>query len=85
MQTTANNAYVKQRNSKLLSQKYENGAYKKFVTNTVNHMICASYFVTFQQRLLQLKRTWFRISSKLGYRCKITVDLALLASHLPCR
>ena len=37
-------------------------------TDTVNHKICTSYFVTFQPSLLQLKRTWFSVSPTLGSR-----------------
>ena len=42
-------------------------------------------FATFQHSFLQLKCTWSSVSPKLELRCGTNADLALSASHLPCR
>jgi len=57
------------------------GSFKK-VAEWHNHKICMSYFVTYQHNLLQLKRTWSRVSPTLCFHCRRIVDLALPASHL---
>ena len=56
----ANMNFLHQGFLKLSSDKqtYIRGAFKKFVTDTVNYEIRPSYFVTFQHRHLQLKCAW---------------------------
>ena len=56
------------------------GAFKTFVA-WHSHKIATSYFVNFQHGLLQLECTWSSIFTKLGFRCRRIVDLALLASN----
>jgi len=39
-------------------------------SETVNHKICTSNFVTFQHSFLQLKCTWSSVSPKFGFHCR---------------
>ena len=55
------------------------------LSDTVSHKIYTSYFVTFRHSLLQVKCSWSGVFLQLGFCCKIIVDLALSASHFPCR
>jgi len=55
------------------------------LSDTVSHKIYTSNFVTFRRRLQQVKCSWSGVFLKLGFRCKIIVDLALSASHFPRR